>query len=546
MTQYTQKAFKIDNSFPLSCATFGNYFLLRKAYTQVENLARKAIEQTDVNAIASDGWYLLARKEHYEDETQKAADYYNRADQARGGTDKGYWPAKFGAIQLLVALGDFDGAKFRLEKLLQTSKNLEATILLGCLYAEDVFAAQSSGSKDDKTPETRKAINLLETVRKSWKEEKTKREPDETILLYLARLYETAYPAESMKCLQEVEKQQLDNIPEEDRPQDLEEGSEEYVRAMRQKLPPQLLNNIGVFHYQAEDYNSARGCFEIALQACMRVDAEEGIDADAYVTTVSYNLGRAWEASGNFEEAKKVYQGLLQRHADYTDASARCVYIGLREHPTDEGPRAMGKLYETDSTNIEVRALYGWYLNKSKRKAVNINEDQEQRHYKHTLQGYDKHDKYSLTGMGNIYLLTARDMKRDTDADKDKRRKMYEKAVEFFDKALQLDPRNAYAAQGIAIALVDDKKDYATAVQIFSRVRDTIRMLQSLSILATSTPSFANINAQSRTTNSPSKKTPAQKTLPFSPGFPASGFWAAKPSNPFPPLPLLSTIQNVP
>ncbi|KKY27854.1 putative rna polymerase ii transcription elongation factor [Phaeomoniella chlamydospora] len=473
MTQYTQKAFKLDSNFPLSCSTFGNYFLLRRAFGTVETLARKAIEQTDVNAIASDGWFLLARKEHNENETQKAADYYNRADQARGGQDKGYWPAKFGAIQLQVALGDFDGAKFRLEKLLQTSKNVEATTLLGCLYAEEAFAAQSSGGREDKTAETRKAIALLETVRKAWKESKTKQDPDESILLYLARLYETVQPAESMKCLLEVEKMQLSQLPEDALPTDLEESSPEFMRLIRQKLPPQLLNNIGCFHYQTEAYETAADFFQVALQACMAAD--ESLDADAYVTTVSYNLGRAWEAIGNFEEAKKVYEGLLQRHADYTEASARLTYIKLRESPSDEGPHAMAKLYDTDSTNVEVRALFGWYLARSKRKTMNIAEDQEQRHFKHTLQYYDKHDKYSLTGMGNIYLLTARDMKRDTDADKEKRRKMYEKAVEFFDKALQLDPRNAYAAQGIAIALIDDKKDFSTAVQILSRVRDTIR-----------------------------------------------------------------------
>ena len=77
--------------------------------------------------------------------------------------------------------------------------------------------------------------------------------------------------------------------------------------------------------------------------------------------------------------------------------------------------------------------------------------------------------------MGNLYLLTGRDMRRDGEQEKEKRHKIYEKAVEFFDKALQLDPKNAYAAQGIAIALVDDRKDYSTAVQIFSKVRDTLR-----------------------------------------------------------------------
>jgi RNA polymerase-associated protein CTR9 len=77
--------------------------------------------------------------------------------------------------------------------------------------------------------------------------------------------------------------------------------------------------------------------------------------------------------------------------------------------------------------------------------------------------------------MGNLHLLAARDMRRDTEQDREKRRKAYERAVEFFDKALQLDPKNAYAAQGIAIAIVDDKKDYSTAVQIFTKIRDTLR-----------------------------------------------------------------------
>jgi RNA polymerase-associated protein CTR9 len=77
--------------------------------------------------------------------------------------------------------------------------------------------------------------------------------------------------------------------------------------------------------------------------------------------------------------------------------------------------------------------------------------------------------------MGNLYLMTAREMKRETDQEKQKRSNMYIKAVEFFDKALQLDPKNAYAAQGIAIALVEDKKDFKTALSIFIKVRDTVK-----------------------------------------------------------------------
>ncbi|KAM5485118.1 protein required for normal CLN1 and CLN2 G1 cyclin expression [Microsporum canis] len=473
MTQYTQKAFKLDKEYPMTCATFGSYFLLRKHFPTVEALARKAIELTDVNAIASDGWYLLARKEHTEGDPERALEYYNRSDQARGGADKGYPPAKFGAVQMLVKRKDFDGAKFRLEKIIQQTKNPEAMALLGSLYADEVFAA--SNSKEDKSAEAKKAISLLESVRTSWKADKKKLTPDESVLLYLSRLYEVSAPEKSMQCLNQVEEMQLAQIPEDERPDDVE-GEKAMTEVLRERLAPQLLNNIGCFLYQADKIEQARNMLQTALNACVKAqEREDASDTDAYVTTISYNLARTYEAAGMPNEAKKVYEGLLERHSDYVEANARLTYIALRQSPTDEGPKKMAKLYEAEATNMEVRALFGWYLSKSKRRVANLAEDLEQRHYKHTLQGYDKHDRYALTGMGNLYLLTGRDMRRDGEQDKEKRRKIYEKAVEFFDKALQLDPKNAYAAQGIAIALVDDRKDYSTAVQIFSKVRDTLR-----------------------------------------------------------------------
>ena len=475
MTQYTQKAFKLDKEYPMTCALFASYFLLRKQYPTVETLARKAIEHTDVMPIASDGWYLLGRKAHYEGDATKATEFYSRSDQARGGGDKGYLPAKFGAVQMQVTNKDFDGAKFRLEKIVQQSKNPEAMILLAALYAEEIFAVQRSGSKEDKSTEVKRAIGLLESVRSMWKDEKQKLTPDESVLVYLARLYESSAPDKSMQCLTQLEELQIAGIPESARPDDI--ANEDDMKAvLRESLPPQLLNNMGCFLYQNEKIAFARGMFQSALNACvLSQEREDGTDNDALVTTISYNLGRTYEAADMWDEAKKVYEGLLERHSNYTEASARLTYIALRQSPTDEGPKRMGKLYEVDSSNLEVRALFGWYLSKSKKRVVNLAEDPEQRHFKHTLQYHDKHDRYALTGMGNVHLLAARDMRRDTDQEKDKRRTTYRRAVEFFDKALQLDPKNAYAAQGIAIALVDDKKDHSSAVQVFSKIRDTLK-----------------------------------------------------------------------
>ncbi|KAI4624866.1 uncharacterized protein J4E87_005347 [Alternaria ethzedia] len=473
--EYIQPALKIDNQYPLSCATVGSYLALRRDVAKTEDVAKRAIELTDTNAIASDGWYLRAKVAHQQDNTSLAAEYYQKSDQARGGEERGFIPAKFGLAQMNVLMNNYDGAKFRLEKILQQSPNVEAQTLLGTLFAEDVFTAQNNKSTEDKSAELKKALKYLESVQSAWKDPKKKVVPDQSVLLNLARLYETDHPEKSLKCLEEVEQMEIEAIPEEDYPEGVEEGAE-LTAALRQLLPPQLLNNMGCFHFQAERYVRAQELFQVALNACVNAEnRDDTIDTDALVTSISFNLARTYEAEGQAEEAKKVYNSLLQRHPDYVDARIRLTYIALRENPQDEGPRAMKDLFKENEDNVEVRALYGWYVNKSKKKTSNFAADDEQRLYKHTLQKSDKHDRYSLMGMGNIHLAIAREMPRSSEQDKEKRRKSYERAVEFFDKVLQLDPKNAYAAQGIAIALVEDKKDYSTALQIFSKVRETLK-----------------------------------------------------------------------
>jgi RNA polymerase-associated protein CTR9 len=475
MTIYAQEAFKIDNNMPLACSTFGAYFMNMKSWMHTDKLAKRAIELTDNNAIASDGWYLLGRKEHDGEEYARANDYYARADQARGGDEKGWLPAKFGVAQIKVLQNDLAGAKFRLEKIVQQSKNIEAMSLLGALYAEEAFSPPAGTTSEEVRMSARKAIATLEAVRMAWKDPKKNLVPDSAILLKLARLYEAENLERSFQCLQQVEDMELEDLPDEVRPEESEDEANAKA-TLREHLPPQLLNNLACFHYQSDRLTQARDLFQVALKACVRLNTQDiTMDTDALVTTISFNLARTYEAEGMLDEAKQVLQGLLERHPDYVDARLRLTYIALRQSPTDEGPKAMSQLYEAESSNLEVRALYGWYMRKAKKKTNNVAEDQEQRHYKHTLQNHDKHDCYSLTGMGNLYLATAREMPRNTEPEKEKRKNMYSRAIEFFDKAIQLDAQNAYAAQGIAIAVVEDKKDFATALQLFTKIKETIK-----------------------------------------------------------------------
>ncbi|KAL8867298.1 MAG: hypothetical protein Q9174_005752 [Haloplaca sp. 1 TL-2023] len=385
--------------------------------------------------------------------------------------------------------------------MIQQSKSIEAMMILGALYAEDVFRSQSSGLKEDKSTEVKKAIALLEAVRLAWKDPQKKLTPDSSVLVYLARLYESDQPEKALQCLLQVEQITINDMPDKDTPPSPDMDLSEWHAQLRENLSPQLLNNIGCLHahpslqssssslttgQQQSHYQTALTYFQTALNACIHLGEAPGnttIDTDALVTTISYNLARIHELCVQVPQAQQIYTGLLARHADYTPARTRLAYLALSTPPQDTESQEnnsdphtnMNELMTSHPSDLELRALYAWYLHRSKKRPLNIAEDPEQRHYKHTLQHYDKHDRYSLTGMGNLYLVTAREMRRDTDADRQKRSKMYEKAVEFFDKALQLDGRNAYAAMGIAIALVEDKKDFGGAVQLFSKVRETVR-----------------------------------------------------------------------
>lgn len=490
ITDHLKVSYGLDKMQPLNNAVFANYFLNARQYNQSEALARRAIERTDVNTIASDAWFTRAQKEAECRNFIQANDAYTRADAARGGQNAGYFPAKFGMIQLLVQTNDVQNAKFQLEKLLERNKSVEVMSLLGCICAEEIFTAWATNSKEDKTADIKKAVRFLEAVRRSWSDEKTKvkMDPDSTVLLYLARLYEHENPFESEKCLQEVENIQRREVANENH---FDATSEDFEQLLQEQMPPQLHNNIGCFCYNEEAYEQALQRFQIALNATLKLhqkqeedkqQAEEGgetsqdaIDTDALVMTISYNLARTYEALDQLENATKAYEGVLSRHPDYTDASARLAYIALRTSPQDQGPKQMKAMYNNDHGHAEVRSLMGWYYHSSKARTTNIGEDQEYRHYKHTLLNFDKHDVYSLIGMGNIHLYIARDMPRNNDAEKDKRSKQYQKAYEFFDKALQLDPQNAYAAQGVAIALCDDRKAYSEALQILVKIKDTIR-----------------------------------------------------------------------
>jgi RNA polymerase-associated protein CTR9 len=107
ISEYIQKAFKINKDFPLACIGLASYFFNRRHFKNAETLAKKVLEYADVPELISDAHYLLARKYHAENDVEKAKSHYIKSDAARsekgaGVDNSGFLPAKIGLAQLQI------------------------------------------------------------------------------------------------------------------------------------------------------------------------------------------------------------------------------------------------------------------------------------------------------------------------------------------------------------------------------------------------------------------------------------------------------------
>ena len=107
MNEFTQRAYKKDKELPLACTMFASYFFSAGGWMNVEVLAKKAIEFSDVGQVASDAYYLLGRTCQQRKEYDMARQYYARSENSRD--DGIYLPAKVGLGQLhILAKGEIE------------------------------------------------------------------------------------------------------------------------------------------------------------------------------------------------------------------------------------------------------------------------------------------------------------------------------------------------------------------------------------------------------------------------------------------------------
>lgn len=104
----------------------------------------------------------------------------------------------------------------------------------------------------------------------------------------------------------------------------------------------------------------------------------------------------------------------------------------------------------SQGSNLNLRAFYTYFL-------IHSNSHKVAKEFVFaTLKDHDKHDVYSLCAAAWIHYHQSRESRDSSPKGIEERKRGFQRAAEFYEKALQLDPLCAFAAQGLAIITAED------------------------------------------------------------------------------------------
>lgn len=427
---------KQDSKSPVALLLLASYHYSKGEYAQVTKIATNVISTTFSSTVAvSDAHFWLGRISFDKGNFTDAQRHFKESTELNPNNVL----SQFGHIQSIYKRDELQDAIFAAETLTKSHpKVAEFHYALGMLYATKL--ENTSTFKDLKTnsDDEANAISALQEYIKLCVKH------DEPIAsaayLTLSRFSENKNNLEALKYLTKAV---------------------ESFQRYGEQVPPELLNNMGVFHFIQGNPESSQTLFKSAI---------ESNKSKEMAITLSYNLARSSE-TGAEEESIATYDRILSDTPGYTYAKMRLLFLELvKGGKGDELDAKIDSLLASNESNLEVRAFYSWYLKKTGR---GYNTGLENKHNKETLTNYDSRDTYALISLANMYRTIAREIKPKTEQDQQKKKTSYHRAAQLFHKALSTDPKNAFAAQGIAIIFAEEKKQ-SQALEIFRRVRDAV------------------------------------------------------------------------
>ncbi|KAK6741499.1 hypothetical protein RB195_009387 [Necator americanus] len=426
------QAYSLEPENPVVLVHLANHFFFKGEMGKVERLAWHAMNMTESDEIKAEACYILARYFHFNRDYEKAFKYYYQATTLNHPT---FVLPQYGLGQLYIMRGEFNQAIAAFEVVLKSMpNNIDTMKVLSALYAHTDPGNQERQDK---------AREMLSKVLEATPN-------DVEVLIDLAQLLEGVDPQRSLTLYENA--------------CDLIKTSEDGLQI---DPPAAILNNIGALHMTMENYDRAKEYFE-AAEAKLQEDLEGDLcdsKLSSYVITMRYNLARCLEHLCLFEDAEVLYKGILREQENYTDC-----YLRLGCLARDRGQIYESSVWFKEAMSVDQNNADSWVL------IGNLHMSKHewgpgQKKFEQVLNKMDKEDAYSWVSLGNVWMEMLFNLGRKKTDDQAQEAKYMDRALQMFGKALKIEPKNIWAANGIGCVLAS-KAMWQDARDIFAQVRE--------------------------------------------------------------------------
>lgn len=446
-----RRAFEVYPYCAMALNHLANHFFFTGQHFLVEQLTEIALVSTDHALMKAHSYYNLARSYHSKGDYETAGRYY-MASVKESKRPQDFVLPYYGLGQVQMKLGDLKSSLSNFENVLEVHpENCESLKAVGHIYAQ-----QGQVEKG------------LEVLKKA-----TRIDPrDAHAFIEMGELLISSDAKAALDALK---------------------TAYSLLKKNREEIPIELLNNIGVLHFEHDELELAQKTFMEALGdgiwvqlisgeiQCPSVDSaafssqlrdmeffhrleEDGVSLELTwdkVTTL-FNQARLFEQVHDTEKASLLYRLILFKFPEYVDAYLRLAAMAQARNDVQLSVELIGDALKVDKNSSNALSMLG---------NIELKRDdwlKAKETFKAAQDVTDGKDSYATLSLGNWnYFAASRNEKKDTKLEATH----LEKSRESYCRVLTQRPGNVYAANGAAIVLAE-KGQFDIAKDIFTQVQE--------------------------------------------------------------------------
>ncbi|KAI8320324.1 TPR-like protein [Martensiomyces pterosporus] len=472
-----QRAYELQPDNAVTLTRLADRMFYKSDYEGARKLAERALKTADTMAIQAEAHYQIARAHH----AAKRFDVAYEAYQKCLAINEKHVLARYGLGQMQLQRTDMSSAEATFQRVVERHpKCVEVLRALGFLHARlpnnkakalEYYEKEMQVLADEATEHAKRKGRSAEDVA-GWFD-------DANLFLESGLLYESL----SAKKARKAYAMAADILAR-------SKGAGESI--------PELWNNLGVLGQLTGDEDEAIFAeYEQAVAKCNKIlaaarkrlaekkssgssgsrAASEVQRLEGTLVSITYNTARFYEHCGFWEKAEGLYKKILADVPSYVDARLRLAHVAF--YCRGNADDSLAQI--SQAIGVDAKRPAAWLM-RGNIELQRKNVQDARRAFEHVLKDIAKHDIYALCSLGNFYLAAGKSEQSRAVAEsnpasstakkaKELSVQNYKRALEFFDKCLQLDEKCAAAAHGAAIAMAE--RGFANEARVvFQDVRD--------------------------------------------------------------------------